>query len=242
MAEINITNVEAGRAACDTLKSGIQKIEVAYQTSSSGFNTLTQADPDLGSHFISELAQSLTDIYNFLSNNVYPAADAYYQPDNITEEAENPTPVPGPGDSGIVDDGGGHNGGTKIKVTTPPTDSPPETTETPTEAISEVPVVPQLEVPLDDLTLTEIDGAIESLISMAEEEDKYLDEHVEDDKNSDKIKEMLLNSPYLPQDFKDMIKDMDSKAVRAYIEGLLKGEYPEVFELHSMNLGILYIY
>jgi hypothetical protein len=247
MPSLSIQNIEAGQAANDTLLSGIQKLGVVCDTAGTApFNVLTQADPDLGTNFIAELNNSLSDLFDFLYSHIYPAAVTYFDkepdpPDPPSSEEksddEKPTGETPTGGDNLPPGGGGTPRGN-----TPPPDKEPETTteiETP-ELTDET--IKKLDASLTSLSLTELDGAIDSLIALAEQKNKYLDELVEDDQFADDIKQMLLDSPYIPQEFKDMIKDMDSKLVRQYIESLLKGESPDVFELNPLNIGIIYSY
>lgn len=241
MADVNIKNLEAGQAACDTLSSANQKVSLMVDAAAAGpFNSLTNVNPDLGSGFINELNQSLADIYSFLAQNIYPAAVAYFQPDNPGDEDVPDNPYkPGDGDDG------GH------QHTTPPGDGggekPPETeepvldTETPTEPITEQ-TLGEVETMLDDMTLGELDGFIGELVALAESHQLELDKYVEDDQYSDEIKQAILNSPYVPQEFKDYIQDLDSKVVRQIVEAILKGQCPEIFDLNPLNLGIIYTY
>ena len=240
--ELGINNLEAGQGACDKLASAMQELKVTIEAANGAFDPLTEVNPDLGTKFVSELYQGLTDILTFLNEHVYPAAQTYFQPDNPIEgQAENPVengdnPVTPPTGTSTYHNDHVHINEQPVDVTedgtTPPT----------TEPINFYNVAEQLTVPLDNLELSQIDGAVESLISLAEGKNKYLDEYIEDDAYADEIKAMLMKSPYLPQAFKDLIADMDSKTVRMYIEGLLKGENPEVFELNPLNLGIVYSY
>lgn len=248
---INIKDLGAGQGANDTLFSGIQRLQVVCQTAGGGpFNYLLDADPDLGYNFIAELNHSLADIYDFLANHIYPAGQTYFQGDlPVDPPDEEDGDDNGDGD----DDGGGDNvpppGGDDGGGTVPPPggdEIPPDgdteiDTETEEEDIPEE-TIKAMDESLTTLSVSDLDGAVDSLIDLADQKNKCLDELVEDDEYADEIKQMLLDSPYIPQEFKDMIKDLDSKAVRKYIESLLKGEHPDVFELNPLNIGVIYSY
>lgn len=224
-----------GQAACDTLLQGINRLQAVYESYGSTFNSLAQVNPDLGTMFINQLNGSIGDIYVFLAEHIYPAATTYFQNDievPVEEEpAEEQPKDEGPGDSGPGDSGPGSSG---------PGSSGPGPSEPPVEDPGET--QPINTGSLTGMTLDQLDGFTGEVIGLADKHKKYLDEYLEDDQYSDEIKDAILNSPYIPQEFKDQIKDMDSKAVRQVIEDMFKGEYPEVFELNPLNLGIVYRY
>lgn len=245
--KVQINSLEAGRAACDQVKSAAQKLDVIRSTASSAFSILPQINPDMGSKFISELTQSLDDIYNFLNGNIYPAGESYFQNDN-SEETETPEKTK---TSGGNNSGGRNNTGGGSSVTPTPDPTPDTTPETIPETIPEttpelIPATTQLEkidtTSLEELGISDLNGVIDDIIDLAQMENKTVDELLADDEYSDKIKETLLNSPYVPQEFKDLITDMDSSVVRLLLDYILKGNCPEVFDLNTLNLGIMYSY
>ena len=244
--KVQINSLEAGRAACDQVKSAAQKLDVIRSTAASAFSILPQINPDMGSKFISELTQSLDDIYNFLNGNIYPAGESYFQNDN-SEEQE--TPVTPRGGGGGTSGGGTTSGGSS--VTPVPEETPDTTPETIPETIPEttpevIPATTQLDkldtTSLEKLELSDLNGVVDDVIDLAQMENKKVDELLADDLNSDKIKEMLLSSPYVPQEFKDLITDLDSSVVRLLLDYILKGNSPEIFDLNTLNLGIMYSY
>ncbi len=253
MAEIKINSLEAGQAACDTLLQGINKLNLVCQSlNSNPFNPLTQCNPDLGTTFINELNMSVSDIYQFLQNNIYPAAVAYFQPDDPAnppggDDPNNPDPPGGGGDNPDPPGGGGDNptgpespggGGNQVGG-----GEDPGTVVPPDIIGGDSPELENLDTSsLSDMNLSDLDGYVGQLIELAHQHETPLDTLVADDKYADEIKQMIMDSPYIPQEFKDQIKDLDSTIVRQYVEKLLKGGDPDVFDLNPMTLGIMYKY
>lgn len=247
MAEINISNLEAGQDAVNELVKGITNLNTACSTVlGDPFGKLSSVNPDLGTKFNNELKISLTEIYDFLNSKIAPALSEYFKADD-TPGGDEPTQVPtspnGPSDGGGPSGGGPSGGGPTgptgptTPTATPPTETPPVTDPTGTS----IPLVAPVDAgPLDDMELEDLDGTVEALIALSG--DECLDTYVENEVNSDKIKQLLLDSPNIPQEFKDQIKDADSKVVRKFIEDMLKGKYPEVFDLNAVNLSIMHRY
>lgn len=247
MAEINISNLEAGQDAVSELVKGITNLNTACSTVlGDPFGKLSSVNPDLGTKFNNELKISLTEIYDFLNSKIAPALSEYFKADE-SPEGEEPTQVPTspvgdgsvPGGSGGPSGGGGPSGpsGPTVPTATTPTETPTVTDPTGTSIPLVAPVDPG---PLNDMELEDLDGTVEALIALSG--DECLDTYVENEVNSDKIKQLLLDSPNIPQEFKDQIKDADSKVVRKFIEDMLKGKYPEVFDLNAVNLSIMHRY
>ena len=224
MAEIKISNIQAGQAATETLKQSTTKLQTISGTAKSGFNVLTSINPDMGSKFISELDGSLTDMISFL-NKISSASAAYFK-----------------NDDGDGDDGGNRYGGNNYHNNG---DEPVPTIITPT---TEAPVEPdndgnQIDGSLlEKMTLSQLDGFLGSMVSLAESKSKKLDELVADDKYADEVKKALLASPHLPDEFKKLITDIDSKVVLQFLESILKGQSPDIFSLNPLNLGIIFSY
>lgn len=245
-SEINITNLEAGQAAVDELVKGITELNTLYSTiSGNPFGNLEKVDPDLGTKFNNELKLSLSEVYDFLNSKIAPALSEYFKDDSTPDDptpTDNGDPPPGGGDGDPPPGGGdgdpppGGTGPTAIPTGTPPTPTDPTL---PTGVT--VPLAPAVDAgPLEDMDLDDLDGTVEALIALSG--DEYLDKFVENDVNADKIKQMLLDSPNVPQEFKDQIKDVDSKVVRKFIEEVLKGKHPEIFDLNAVNLTIIHRY
>ena len=247
MAEIGITNLEAGKAGCETLKGAAQNADSMRQTATSAFNELTSFNPDLGSHFISELTSSLNDIYNFLNGNLYSAAELYFQDENVVTPAV-PGGISGNHGGSPYDGGGGGNEGGHNGQEVPQSNEPPTVPPTVPSTIPNTQPIPAVDLEsintssLTEAQLDEINGIVDELIDLANQNNGYLDEVLQSDVNSDKIKELLLKSPYVPQELKAIIKDLDSKIVRQLLEYILKGNSPEIFDLNTLNLGITYTY
>lgn len=268
---IGIVNRELGLAGCDDVSAAIRLLEVLRSEASGAFNPLTQTNPDLGSKFISELNNSLDDIYKFLKDNIHPAAQEYFKEDNN----ENPDPTPKEENPKGNDPGGVVPPITENPIEeTPAEETPAEETpaeETPSEEgteidekppIDEMPSDEQQEIPpqdeetgivaavldeidtssLEEMSLGDVNGTVDELIDISKDENVMLDELLDDDEKSDMIKELLLKSPYLPDEFKEIITDLDSSCVRLLLDYILKGNEPEIFELNPLNLGMTYTY
>ena len=249
MADIAINSLEDGRSGCDSLKSAASNVDAARSEGASGFQVLTHCTPDLGSGFINELTKSLDDIYNFISGNLYTSADGYFQKEPEETVPETEPDIGGP--SGGVPGGGGPRGtGTPTPTavtdppTTPVTTSPettvPETTTPETAPIAAVKLSELDTSSLTELQLSSLNGLVDQMIELANQNKGSLDSFVESDEYSDKIKQMLLESPYVPQELKAIIMDLDSSVVRLLLEYILKGNSPEIFDLNTLNLGIIY--
>lgn len=228
MADVKIQNVKAGQAANETLKQAKDKLQTTADATKASFDVLKSIDPDMGSKFISEYNGSMTDMITFL-NSIYSAAAAYFKDDD------------GDGD-GDGDDYGGPRGGPK--GTNPPKNTdPPKGTDPPTEPKTDPPKGKKINSePLQTMKLSELDGFIGELIALAKQKNLALDELLADDKYADELLKILLESPYLPKEFKELLTDMDSKIVRQFLESILKGEEPGLFSINSLNLGIMFSY
>ena len=250
MADIGINSLEDGRSGCDALKAASQQVDVARSEGASGFAVLTHCNPDLGSGFISELTSSLDDIYNFISNNLYSSADGYFQPE---PEETVPEKIVSSGDTsrdGVYpatpSSPSSPSSPTEVTSpeTTPQTTAPettvPETTTPDTEPIAAIKLAEINTTSLSEAKLNELNGLVDEMIELAKQKNTYLDQYIESDVNADKIKEMLLESPYVPQEFKAVIMDLDSQVVRLLLEYILKGNSPEIFDLNTLNIGIMF--
>lgn len=232
MADINITNLQAGQAAIDELVKGITELNTVCSTvSGKPFGALESVNPDLGTNFNTELNNSLVEIYSFLNDKVAPALSEYFKPDDGV-----------PGEDVVVGGGGyGGNGGNGGNGDSGESGGSGGSDDSNSNQQVSVNLVSPVDAgPINEMKLDEIDGTVEALIALSG--DQALDSFVESDVNADKIKQLLLDSPNIPQEFKDQIKDADSKAVRRFIEDMLKGKYPEAFGLNAVNLSIMYRY
>ena len=246
MSKIGITDLSLGQNATSELKSAAAKVEVAKEAGASCLAPLTQVTPDLGSHFINELTSSLTDIYAFLNDILYGTAEAYFRPEDDAD-----------GGSGNGNYGKGNSSGSgeeaipaapvdpviEVPDTTPIDKIPdtiPDTEPEPESGIQEI-ILEEIDTTeLEQLSLDDLYGVIDELVELVNVSKKTLDEILDTDEYSDKIKETLLNSPYLSKEFKDVILDLDSSAVRVLLKCILKGKLPEIFDLNTLNVGIVY--
>lgn len=239
MADINITNLEVGKGACDNLKSCIDNLNV-LKSDTSAFKALASINPSMEGNFQEEYNNSLEDIYNFLNGNIYPAAVEYFKDDNSNGSQDT--------DHNNYSGGGGNIGGGNNNYYTPGgnDDAVP--------AVVNIPDVPDLDLDtgdivdeelnkinkssLEKMTLSDFAGMLNELVELAKLQNVTLDELLLNEKYSDIIKETLLASPFVPQEFKNAILELDSSKVRQIFLNILNIEYPEIVDINSLNLGI----
>ena len=140
---------------------------------------------------------------------------------------------------------GGNSGGNTPIYAPPITGTPPpEPTPTPTPAPPNTPVGPGITdidlTPLYSSSLGDINGITTTLLDMANDKKKPLDELLLDKEMADEIKKVLLASKFLPEDLAKVLTDADSEVVRELINNIMNGKEPKVFELNTLNLGIVY--
>lgn len=241
MADINIINLEAGKGACDSLKGVISSLD-PLRSDKSAFHALASINPSMEGNFQNEYNNSIEDIYNFLNGNIYPAAVEYFKDDN--SDGTNKTRTTSSG-SGRVS-GGGNNytgpsgtGDVAIPSITIP-DVPDPELDTDKITKEELDKIDKSSV--EKMSLSDFNGLMNELVELAKLKNVTLDELLLDDKYADLIKQTLLASPYVPQEFKNIILELDSKKVRALFAYILSMDYPDVFNSNSLNLGITYSY
>ena len=241
MADINITNLEAGKAACEALKSDISSLD-ALRSDKSTFRALASINPSMEGNFQNEYNNSLEDIYNFLNGNIYPAAVEYFKDDN--EDGTNTTNGHSGGGGNISSSGGSNyskpsdNDDAVPSITIPDVPDP----EFDSSSITEEILNKIDKSSVEKMSLRDFDGMLNELVELAKLNNITLDELLLNDKYADLIKQTLLASPYVPQAFKDIILNLDSKIVRLLFLSILNLDYPELFNINSLNLGITYAY
>lgn len=243
MSNINITNLEAGRGAGENLKSGVINIIDSLRSDTSTFSALSSVDPSMEGNFSIEYNKSMEDIYSFLSSNIYASIMDYFGKDN-TGGAEAPS-GPGGTNKNYIRNGGNDYG-------------TPEQNNDAVPAVVDIPDVPELDFkievkekedlskidksPVEKMSLRDFDGMLNELIELAKLKNVTLDELLMNDKYSDSIKEVLLESPYVPQDFKEILLELDSSSIRQLFLNMLNGDYPELFDINTLNLEIMRSY
>ena len=246
MADVmNIENLEAGRNGCDSINKVAQDVDVARQTSTTVFAALSSLNPDMGTHFNNQLTSSLSDIYNFLKNDIYETADKYYQKEDDDEADTSGNNNNNNG--GYIYSGGG---GTRQPDTTPettPETTPDTTPETEPETVPDTVPITKPEVvitlkELEEIKLSELFGLVIQLVGLIDPKKETLDKIFETDVADDQIKQLVLESPYVPEELKKQLTELDSKAVKEIIYNLLTGKNPEVFELNNLNKVAFYKY
>ena len=92
---------------------------------------------------------------------------------------------------------------------------------------------------IEDLDIKDLDGVVDSLIDMAKEKGKGIDEILNDETTSEELKKLLLSSPYITDELKSLLNTLDSGAIRQTMLSIMKGEKKEAFELNELNVGIV---
>jgi len=244
MSDTSISDFAKAEGAANKFKDGIEKLKIAQnEVNSNPFSGLTNNDPDLAGRYLNQFKEGLDAVINlslkkqeniaaFIEKNkpqdngeAPPAADETpNNPNNPTPDGPN-TPA-GPG------------------ITPPETgdpDAPPEVEEPEVEE-------PELEeVNIDtsclrDLPLKDIDGVVDTILGLCEDKKMYLDEYLDCDEYSDELKEALLKSEFIPDELKEQLLNADSKVVRKLIQSIMRGDFPEIFELNPLNIGAAYAY
>ncbi len=183
---------------------------------SSGFSSLYFA-----TGYINEIEKSIREI---LSKSTQQAANFKALVDSIS-----PAIIPddgGNGGGGGGDGSGGGGGGTTPGVIPVPAPT--------VEEIEDGKAV--CSQYFEGLKLSELDGFVGELVKLAELKNVSLDQLLADDKYSDLIKALLLESPNVPDDLKEILLDFNSSIVREIIAAMMRGEMPDVFMLNELNL------
>lgn len=126
-------------------------------------------------------------------------------------------------------DGGGSGGETPF---TPPTPVPPEDDHG--KEINHE--------PLTHMKLSELNNFGIELIALAKQHKLYLDQLLLEDKYVKEIKKLILESPNIPQEFKDIIADSSIIEVKEFLYDLLSGKYPDIFALNELNISTIFEY
>lgn len=95
---------------------------------------------------------------------------------------------------------------------------------------------------LGNIPLSSLDGIMTSIIKLAALKNKGLDELFSDEKFADDIKKAVLESGFLPDDLKKILTDSDSIITMKLLKSILNGEYAEIFDLNTLNIGVIYTY
>jgi hypothetical protein len=242
MADADV-NIDGLRETPQQVKSGCDLLEDATSTLGSSFTGLKNNDPDLISNYVSVLTEALTATRDF-AMKAGTALQAYVdglEPEDTEEEQPQPDPATPPGDVNPDPVNPGPGG----PVSPPPPGDPGTPADPPAP---EEPIETPLE-PMDidtsclrDLPLKDVDGIVDTIIDIADKNKLGIDEVLADDKYNDQIKEALLKSDFIPDELKEQLLDADSVIVRKLFESIMKGEFPEIFELNPLNIGAAYKY
>lgn len=197
--------------------------------------------PNFLTNYSQQYLESVIDVLGF-SEKVAAALSAYV-PSPIEPPAAGGDITPLPGENGGYSPGG--NGG----LTSPgnasiPPSSGGSTTTPGTDTNSNTNNKANLisTKSLENMKLSELDDTVGELKKLAETKKQKLDEYMKDGRNANELKNYLLKSKLIPQEFKDLIMSADPQTVRILFNQILKGERPEVFAINNANLGIIYKY
>ncbi len=219
----------------------------------SSFSRIASGDDvAVATGYIDMLEKSVNDILDFSKNEQNKFASLV---ESLKPSDGGDTPKDPPGGSGDTPkDPPGGSGDTPIKppsevVQTPIGSGEEINTDDPTAPIEEPEIVvstvdlDEIDISsLENMKLSDLDDFIGTLKELAKQKNKKLDEYFDDEENADDLKKAILESPYIPQEFKDYIKDLDSEVARQIIKYMLTGGYPNIFNLNPLNLGIIYRY
>jgi len=232
MADVDIDK-EAALAACDRWNEANSKFDSGPFATMKGnpFNALTTPE-NIASSYINEVIKSMEEILTF-SVKSYNDASKYVN--NIDDKEQPPSPIPDPDPN---------------PDPTPPSPTPdpdPDSNPDPTPTPPTPPVVPPTTVTegidissLEKLNLKDIDGVVQTLRDMAKNKGKGIDEILADTSFADELKKLLLASVYIPDELKTILTNADSQIIRETFKSIMKGENPEIFDINTLNLSIVY--
>ena len=209
------------QVALDNFKQANDKLEICLQTSfgSGAFSALTSPE-DFISAWLQEVNQSILEILEF-SQRHYDAIisflESYMDKSNDPELVKPPLVIKNNGSNS------NKNSSTSFtsSITTPTVDK-----EISLSSLSQV-------------SLGELNGFIVELKNIANSNNVNLDDLLSKEEYADKIKEVTLKSQYIPDDIKELLMNSDSKIVQKSLASIMSGNDSEIFNLNSLNLGII---
>lgn len=209
------------QVALDNFKQANDKLEICLQTSfgSGAFSALTSPE-DFISAWLQEVNQSILEILEF-SQRHYDAIisflESYMDKSNDPELVKPPLVIKNNGSNS------NKNSSTSFtsSITTPTVDK-----EISLSSLSQV-------------SLGELNGFIVELKNIANSNNVNLDDLLSKEEYADKIKEVTLKSQYIPDDIKELLMNSDSKIVQKSLSSIMSGNDSEIFNLNSLNLGII---
>ena len=218
MADVDIEK-EGALASCQRWNEANVKFRGGPYATMSGnpFKALTSPE-NIASAYLNEVIKSMEEILSF-SEQSYNYANQYVS--NI-DNPDLPPSVPTVPPTG----GGGGNPGTNQ---TPPGQANPPVVNKEIDLSS-----------LEKLDLKNIDGVVQTLKDMAKNKGKGIDEILADTSFADELKKLLLASTYIPEELKTILTNADSQIVRETFQAIMKGEHPQIFDINTLNLSIVY--
>ncbi len=209
------------QVALDNFKQANDKLEICLQTSfgSGAFSALTSPE-DFISAWLQEVNQSILEILEF-SQRHYDAIISFLE--SYMDKSNDPELVKPP--LVIKNNGSNRNKNSSTSftssITTPTVDK-----EISLSSLSQV-------------SLDELNGFVVELKNIANSNNINLDDLLSKEEYADKIKEVTLKSQYIPDDIKELLMNSDSKIVQKSLAAIMSGNDSEIFNLNSLNLGII---
>ena len=209
------------QVALDNFKQANDKLEICLQTSfgSGAFSALTSPE-DFISAWLQEVNQSILEILEF-SQRHYDAIISFLE--SYMDKSNDPELVKPP--LVIKNNGSNRNKNSSTSftssITTPTVDK-----EISLSSLSQV-------------SLDELNGFVVELKNIANSNNINLDDLLSKEEYADKIKEVTLKSQYIPDDIKELLMNSDSKIVQKSLASIMSGNDSEIFNLNSLNLGII---
>lgn len=242
---------QIGQSVAEDLKREINNFERIIQESLiTPFASLTTVNPDLGRKYLDELKESAIDIYNFLGFILGKAENYFINDlDDGKEESTTAKNRTTGVSEGVVAGGGSisEDDNDEKEPTTIATIPKQELPTLPVPEMDDI-IVDRVDLlkinvkPLEEIDLSSLFGFNMELINLAKMNNKKLDELLADPNFAADIKRIILNSPYIPQEFKDIIKELTDEEARQVIEALFNGEFVDVFLINPLNISVVYNY
>lgn len=225
-------------AACDNWEVANSKLSVALSSlQGNPFASLCSFNPDLGSAFIKNFTESLNQVLSYSKaelSNSKATAEKFKDNDSDTGPSSSVS-------SGSVG-GGGSSGGSSGDDNTAIEDEPVTVPVVPPDTGEEIDATPLDTSSLNEIELNAIDEIVTTLKDLSVKKGQGIDEVLISDDYADEIKAIFLSLQFIPDEFKQAMIDADSKVVMTTLLSIMKGENPEIFDLNSLNLGVVYSY
>lgn len=234
------TNIdcEVVRQACESWDQGNNSLSAAFQEMQGNpFQAMTSFSPAIGAAYIDELKNSMEELL-IVSKKMSTAVSSYVtvtaKDDDDDAWSDDNSGYTGNSGGGGSSGGGSTGGSSSSDGKAPNTPTPVEKGQKIVDAIDTT--------SLEKLDLAVLDSFVGILRDMSGKEGKGIDEILADDKYNDEIKKRLLESQYVPDDLKKILTDNNSIVSRILLYDIMRGKRADIFDLNSVNLGVMYEY